>query len=113
LEQTKGDVRKVVAEAINVVSLEALFGILRVTVILRGDATPLSAKERTDSDIVVQPLTSRAVRAWFDAPRIIFGRKGRFLNLQFGPKSSVLLDTLYLDDRVRLGMGGRGHDLSL
>ena len=47
-----------------------------------------------------------AVKALFDAPRIVVGRTGRFLNINVGPKTSVLLDTLYCDSKLRLGMGG-------
>jgi len=96
---------KVVGEAVNVISLDALFGLLRCTVILRGDATALSKDQRQST--VVQPLSSLAVRAWFDPPRIVFGKTGRFLNINLGRTSSVLLDTLYVDDKVRIGMGGR------
>lgn len=97
---------RAVGEAVNVVSLEALFGLVRVTVILRGDAVPLTLEERTNTSRVVQPLSTRAVKALFDAPRVVFGRTGRFLNINIGPTSSVLLDTTYCDDNVRIGMGG-------
>ena len=96
---------KVVGEAINVISLDALWGLIRTTIILRGDAIALNATERvTDT---CQPLSSRAVRALFDAPRIVVGRAGRWLNINVGPKTSVVLDTTYVDDKVRIGLGGR------
>ncbi|KAL7469257.1 hypothetical protein ACHAXS_009518 [Conticribra weissflogii] len=94
-----------VAEAINVVSLDALDGLLRVTVILRGDAVPLSEQElrernanRTgskmgkangnggddetlaennddDDPVPLDPLSDRTVRAYFDPPRIFLGKR--------------------------------------
>jgi hypothetical protein len=94
--------RLAVAEAINVISLDALFGIIRLNVILRGDAVPLTVEERSSN---VLPLSELAVRAWFDPPRIVFGRRGR-INLNIGPRSSVVLDATYRDDKIRIGMGG-------
>ena len=102
-----------VAEAINVVSLDALDGLLRVTVILRGDAVPLSIEERfrMNANRTIAPLTNLAVRAVFDQPRIFFGsRRGEnkysYLPLNIGPVSSVVLDTTYCDRLVRIGRGG-------
>mmetsp|Transcript_3039 Transcript_3039/g.6579 ORF Transcript_3039/g.6579 Transcript_3039/m.6579 type:complete len:565 (-) Transcript_3039:80-1774(-) len=93
-----------VAEAINVVSLDALNGAFRVTVILRGDAVPLSKEElgtmnanRTssekkksranggenetlddgDDDVSLDQLSDRTVRAYFDPPRIFLGKRRR------------------------------------
>jgi hypothetical protein len=98
----------VVGEVINVISLEALWGWIRTTVILRGDAVAVSAAERTNaSNPFYQPLSAYAVRALFDAPRIVLGRTGRFFNINIGPKTSVVLDTLCCDDKVRIGLGGR------
>lgn len=99
----------VVAEAINVISLEALGGLCRCSVILRGDAIALNITERSINKNVTttQPLLSTvAVRAIFDAPRIVFGKTGRWFNFNIGPKSSVLLDASYVDDRIRIGVGG-------
>lgn len=93
----------IVAEAVNVISLEALWALIRVTVILRGDAIRVSLDERNKNKI---PLSNLAVRVLFDAPRIIFGRRGRIANLNIGPSSNVVLDSTYVDDRVRIGMGG-------
>jgi hypothetical protein len=95
-----------VGEAVNVVSLEAFWGLLRVTVILRGDAIPLTIEERTNTSRVVQTLSPLAVKALFDHPRIILGKRGRLFNIHVGPSTSVLLDTTYCDDKVRIGMGG-------
>ena len=62
--------------------------------------------ERTASSMC-QPLSSLAVRVLFDPPRIILGKRGRWLNLNVGPKSSVVLDTSYVDNLLRIGLGGR------
>jgi hypothetical protein len=99
-----GGDRPVVGEVVNVVSLDALWGLLRTTIILRGDAVPLNQTERVTG--TVQPLSSLAVRALFDAPRIVLGRTGRLLNINVGPRSSVVLDSPYVDDKIRLGLGG-------
>ena len=98
------DGRAIVAEAINVISLEGLWGLCRCSVILRGDAIALNVTERRSN--VSQPLSIVAVRALFDAPRIVFGKSGRWLNINIGPKSSVLLDASYVDDKIRIGVGG-------
>jgi hypothetical protein len=95
-----------VGEAVNVVSLEALWGSVRLSVILRGDAVPLTQEERTNTTRVSQRLTTRAVKALFDAPRIVLGKRGRIVNINVGPKTSVLLDSTYVDDNLRIGMGG-------
>ena len=107
-----------VAEAINVVSLDALNGLLRATVILRGDAVPFSREERNQMNAnrsISTPLTNLVVRAYFDPPRIYFGKRGssntgtihyKYLPLQLGPTSSVVLDTTYYDKLIRIGMGG-------
>jgi hypothetical protein len=101
-----------VCQAVNVVSLDALFGLIRINVMLRGEAEPLSKEEREkvakerDTPGGLSPL---AVRASFDQPRIVFGRTGRLLNFALGPKTNVVLDTTYVDDnKVRLGKGSGG-----
>ena len=115
--QLKNDMA--VAEAINIVSLDALNGLLRITVILRGDAIPLSSDERNqmNTNRTITPLTNLAVRAMFDPPRIYMGRRRRkrerggepcysYFPLQIGPSSSVVLDTTYCDSKIRIGRGG-------
>lgn len=101
-----------VAEAVNVISLSALRDAFRIHVILRGDAYQLTEKERLDIVKERQTpggLSSRAVRANFDAPRIVLVRhNSSLLNLSVGPPSSVVLDTPYCDDRIRIGKGSRG-----
>jgi hypothetical protein len=125
-----------VAEAVNVIIFDALFGLVQLTVILRGDAVPVvpvsvpvvplnSPITTTETNNVpvppigasgvkkggllkkpLLPLSNLAVRAYFDPPRIVLGKSGRFVNLAVGPTSSVVLDTTYNDDRLRIGMGG-------
>eukprot|EP00854_Cymbomonas_tetramitiformis_P003380 gene3380-4254_t len=69
-----------------------LFGIIPGEVTLKGTIEPEPADQRA------------TVRAKFGSPKIKLG----FVTLSFGPKSSVVLTTTYLDDRVRLGKGSRG-----
>lgn len=109
----RGDKRSVVAEAVNVISLDVFWKLIRLSVILRGDAKSLSKEERDEiqnkrKDVrSIQPtLSNLAVRAYFDPPRIIVGKSGRFFNFQIGPPSSVVLDTSYIDEKVRIGVGG-------
>lgn len=106
LSVATGAAGDVVGEAVNVISLEAFWGLIRTTVILRGDAVAVNATERS-WDGFCQPLSAFAVRALFDAPRIVVGKTGRFLNVNVGPKTSVVLDTTFVDDTVRIGLGGR------
>lgn len=92
-----------VAQAVNVVSLEALGGFLRLWVLLRGDVVPY---QNTASP---QPLSDLAVQAFFDPPRLFlrfFRQKEPCLSLSIGPKSSVVLDTTYIDSVIRVGKGG-------
>lgn len=111
----------IVAEAINVISLDALDGRIRASVLLRGDAMPLSSREleqrnsncnRTMTSTTRPTLSNLAVRACFDPPRIVLGiRRNKnglysYLPLKLGPTSDVVLDTTYYDDTVRIGMGG-------
>ena len=103
-----------VAEAINVISLDALGGIYRIWIVLRGDAVPLTRDELVDmnSNRTLTPLSNLAVRALFDQPFICLAKRKRrtgeysHLPIRLGPESSVILDTTYCDDRVRIGMGG-------
>ena len=99
------DVRPVVAEAVNVITLDAIWNLIRISIILRGDAVPLTIQERS-SPTMNNKLTPLGIKAYFDSPRIVFGKSGRFLNLRLGPKSSVVLDTTYIDEKIRIGMGG-------
>ena len=100
-----GKILPTIAQAVNVISLEALWGKWRATVVLRGDVVALNETERTSN--TYRPLSNRAVRALFDPPRIVFGKTGRWFNVNVGPQTSVLLDTPYIDDNIRLGLGGQ------
>jgi hypothetical protein len=109
----RGHKHSVVAEAVNVISLDIFWKLIRLSVILRGDATSLSKEERdeiqnrrNDVNSIRPTLSNLAVRAYFDPPRIIIGKSGRFFNFQIGPPSSVVLDTSYIDEKVRIGVGG-------
>jgi hypothetical protein len=100
-----------VAQVVNAIYLECLWGLLPIWIVLRGDAVPISKddnnevqqeysnKKRTE---LVPNLTRRTVRAYFDKPRIALGK---FL-ISFGPTSSVVIDTPYVDERIRIGVGG-------
>jgi hypothetical protein len=135
-----------IAEAINIISLEAFFGYIRCMVILRGDVVPLRCLADNDTNNKTvssskkssspnhtptkyfRPLSSLAVKIFFDPPRIIFGRKSSIipinlegtkdvnrkkqknnspvLSFMVGPTSSVVIDTTYYDDCIRIGRGG-------
>ena len=101
----------IVAEAVNVVSLDAFFGLFRLTVILKGDAIPLTYEDRINigrEKNTPGGLSAYAVRAFFDAPRIILGKRGKLLNFRLGPSSSVVLDTTFINSKIRLGKGSLG-----
>lgn len=120
---------KSVAQVINAIRLELLWGFVSVWVLLRGDAVPLkldpawtkssdeigiddSIKQKSPSKLLPN-LSDRTVKAYFDRPRIGVSLRSRnssktFLKrvLTLGPTSAVVLDTPYADDRIRLGKGG-------
>ena len=100
-----------IAQVINVITLSLFFEILPVTILLRGECVPLSKDDneqvkeqysKKKRQELVPNISSRAVRAYFDQPRIAIGKK----LFAFGPTSSVVLDTTYIDDRIRIGVGG-------
>jgi hypothetical protein len=101
---------KAVAEAVIVIAFNALFGLIRMIVILRGDAVPMadtpSPSNSNSSKPLLPNLFNLAVRAYFDPPRIVFGKKGRLINVNIGPTSIVVLDATSFDSKVRIGMGG-------
>ncbi|CAM9731826.1 unnamed protein product [Scytosiphon promiscuus] len=81
------------ATAVNMIVFRAL-GLLRLCVTLRGDFEAI-------------PDRPNFVKASFGAPLVtFFGKRG--LTIQSGPKSSVQLAATYVDERIRLGKGGRG-----
>lgn len=120
----------VIAQVVNAIRLDLLWGMIGIWVLLRGDAVPLSqdlaekkaAGKDTEtpskgSPALLPNLSDRTVRVYFDQPRIgirLFRRGGssRTKNvalervLTIGPTSSVVLDTPYIDNRVRIGKGG-------
>ena len=119
----------IVAQAINVVRLDCFWGRLPVWIVLRGDAVPLSMDSASSSsssstsssttttitttqEATTKPkgllpnLSARAVRVSFDPPRIALGSRKRSLVFSLGPTSSVVLDTPYVDDKIRIGVGG-------
>jgi len=109
------DEETAVAEAINVISLDSPDGLLRATVILRGDVIPLHMQElkEMNTNRKIDLLTNLAVRANFDPPRIFLGKRMlvrpnefNYIALQIGPVSDVVLDTSFNDKNVRIGMGG-------
>jgi hypothetical protein len=110
---------KAVAEAVNAITFDALLGLIRMTVILRGDAVPMadtpspsnsnsnsSSSSSSSNKPLLPNLSNLAVRASLDPPRIVFGEKRRLININIGPTSSVVLDATYFDPKARIGMGG-------
>eukprot|EP00535_Pseudo-nitzschia_heimii_P007795 CAMPEP_0197194408 /NCGR_PEP_ID=MMETSP1423-20130617/29186_1 /TAXON_ID=476441 /ORGANISM="Pseudo-nitzschia heimii, Strain UNC1101" /LENGTH=353 /DNA_ID=CAMNT_0042647827 /DNA_START=252 /DNA_END=1313 /DNA_ORIENTATION=- len=118
---------KSVAQVINAIRLELLWGFVNVWVLLRGDAVPLKldpmyGDSKDDSELddtkkkavkLLPNLSDRTVKAYFDRPRIgVSVRGGKNSKLLFkrvmslGPTSAVVLDTPYADNRIRLARGG-------
>ena len=88
-----------------------IFGLLPLTVILRGIATKLSDSERYSlTQRFGTELSVGTVRADFEAPLLCLGSLTSLprLSLRIGPTSSVVLDTPYVDRNLRLGVGSRG-----
>ncbi|GKY92052.1 hypothetical protein MPSEU_000176700 [Mayamaea pseudoterrestris] len=117
----------VVAQVVNHVHLETLKSRVQIHVLLRGDAVPLTSEERSNADVINQnkknnsfnnkqqqqqqqlkSLSPLAVKVHFDPPRICFTNRNRrpLLSLSVGPKTSVLLDSTFCNDELRIGMGG-------
>lgn len=97
---------EVLGEAVNVISLETLWGLIRATIILRGDVVCLAVSERNQPHYN-QVLSYNAIRALFDPPRLVFGKRGKLFNISVGPRTSVVLDTPFVDGQIRIGLGGR------
>lgn len=113
-----------------------IFNAIPLAVILKGIIHEVSSAER--ENLISRfgtPLSTSTVEARFDPPRLVIGvhsilasnvdvEKGvpnreinptkRFLgifsgfSLSVGPRSSVVLDTPYVSDKLRLGLGARG-----
>lgn len=82
-----------------------LFRFLTVSVILKGAVQKITETERTQMTAKYgTTLSPGTVRADFEPPLITIGGLG----IRIGPNSNVVLDTPYLDDKIRLGMGARG-----
>jgi hypothetical protein len=116
-----------VAQVVNAIRLDLLWGVIGIWVLLRGDAVPLAQdlaeKKAAGQDsspskgnpALLPNLSNRTVRVYFDKPRIGFrlfrgtatNKKVAFERiLSIGPTSSVVLDTPYVDNRIRIGKGG-------
>ena len=82
-----------------------LFRFLTVSVILKGIIEKITDNDRlTLTKKYGTVLSPGTVRADFDSPLITIGGIG----IRIGPNSNVVLDTPYLDGKIRLGMGARG-----
>ena len=82
-----------------------LFRFLTVSVILKGIIEKITDNDRlTLTKKYGTALSPGTVRADFDSPLITIGGIG----IRIGPNSNVVLDTPYLDGKIRLGMGARG-----
>jgi len=55
-------------------------------------------------------LSEATIEASFDPPLICIGNAKNGFSIRMGPKSSVYLDTPYVDDKIRLGVGARGSE---
>lgn len=75
-----------------------LFGFLPVAVGLRGALVAIP--ENPDG-----PNNLDTVKVFFEPPELTLPGG---INTRFGPPSSVVLTTTYVDERVRLGRGSRG-----
>ena len=107
LEKRPNSIPNAVAQAINVIRLDLLFGLIPVWIVLRGDAVPISQDQGISTTRLLSDLSARTVRVYFDQPRIAFGK----FAFSFGPTSSVVLDTPYVDSRIRIGKGGTSGTL--
>lgn len=129
-EELESIASKAVAQVVNAIRLELLWGFVGVWVLLRGDAVPLKLdpayekasdpipedepKTKKPAPALLPNLSDRTVKAYFDRPRIGLSLSRRRKNakplfqrvLTLGPTSAVVLDTPYSDSRIRLGKGG-------
>ena len=82
-----------------------LFKVIPVSVILKGVISKIKESERTELTAKYgTPLSNGTVRADFESPLISIGK----FSVRIGPNSNVVLDTPYLDKKIRLGLGARG-----
>ena len=97
------------AQVINYVR-GTLFHWFVLSVVLRGQIEKLSEERK---NVILSnygnKMTTSAVRADFDPPRLALSYgENVLLSFSIGPKSSVELDTTYVDDKIRVGKGARG-----
>ena len=64
-----------------------------------------SSRVYSSYNAVSHVITDSGMQVVFEPPRLALPGG---INLAVGPPSSVVLSTTYLDERVRLGRGGRG-----
>jgi len=81
-------------------------------VILDGFCKPLLLDERERlTKIYGNKLTEGTVKAFFLPPLLgigLYNNSNNLFTFRVGPKSDVVLDTIYLDELFRLGRGSRG-----
>ena len=94
-----------------------IFNCIPLAVILKGVANAINEDERSNlTRKFGQALTPATVQADFNPPLIVVGslKKKKILGIfpwllfNAGPKSNVILDTPYLSENLRLGVGARG-----
>jgi hypothetical protein len=82
-----------------------LFRFITVSVILKGILEKITENDRLSlTQKFGTVLSPGTIRADFDSPLITIGGVG----IRIGPNSNVVLDTPYLDGKIRLGVGARG-----
>ena len=81
-------------------------------VILDGYAKPLLSEEKLRlSNKFGNKLSEGTIKAFFLPPLLglgLYHNNNKYLTFRVGPKSDVVLDTIYLDETFRLGRGSRG-----
>ena len=82
-----------------------LFKFITVSVVLKGILEKITENDRLSlTEKFGTVLSPGTIRADFDSPLITIGGVG----IRIGPNSNVVLDTPYLDGKIRLGVGARG-----
>lgn len=101
--------------AINLVLLSLLSRLICFTVVLKGACTFLEKEERNviaNKRETPGGLGNNVVRANFDSPMfrvsLLGYRSPLGITLRLGPRSSVILDASYCDERLRIGKGASG-----
>ena len=97
-------------QVINIIKGKLLY-LIPFRVILYGIASFLNESDR---NLLVRKygrnVTESCVRVDFESPLICLGDEWNkySFSVKVGPKSRVVLDTPYVDERIRIGIGGRG-----